>query len=121
MALYTYSQPLGSVLIVHCEGRIVFGEESTSLRLYVMDLLNKSHQIVLDLGNVSFMDSGGLGTLVSLYVSARRLGGTIKLARLQSRVNDVLQLSKLAALVEIFDSAGDAAASFSAETGRAHA
>ncbi len=121
MALYTYSQPLGSVLIVHCEGRIVFGEETTSLRLFVMDLLNKSNQIVLDLGRVSFIDSGGLGALVSLYVSARRLGGTIKLARLQSQVNDLLQLSKLAALLEIFDSAEDAAASFSTETGRAHA
>jgi len=100
------------VIVVYLSGAILFREESTSLRMFVKDLLNKSRHIVLDLGEVTHIDSGGLGTLVALYVSARRFGGNIKLANLGSHANEVLQITKLATVFEVFDKTEDAIASF---------
>ena len=79
MALNTSTSRIDGVIVVYCSGAIVLGEESTSLRIFVEDLLNKSRQIVLDLGDVTHIDSGGLGTLVGLYTAARNVGGTSNL------------------------------------------
>ena len=112
MGLKTTTSRIHGVIVVYCGGAIVFGEESTSLRILVKDLLNKSRQIVLDLGDVTRIDSGGLGTLVALYTSARNVGGDIKLANLGSRVNELLQVTKLVTVFDVFDKAEDAVASF---------
>src|ERR1700736_2848860 len=112
MALNTTTSKVDGVFVVYLSGAIFFGEESVSLRNLVKDLLNKSHQIVLDLGDVTYIDSGGLGTLVALYASVRKIGGDIKLARVGRRANAVLQLTKLVTLFEIFDKAENAVASF---------
>ena len=112
MALKTTTSKIDGVIVVYLNGAIFFGEESASLRLLVKSSLNKSHQIVLDLGEVTYIDSGGLGTLVGLYASARKLGGDIKLARLGRRAREVLQITKLVTLFEVFDKAEDAVASF---------
>lgn len=100
------------VLVVYLSGAILFREESTSLRLFMKDLLSKSRQIVLDLGQVTHIDSGGLGTLASLFVSARRFGGNIKLSSLGGHPNEVLHITKLASVFEVFDKTEDAVASF---------
>jgi anti-sigma B factor antagonist len=112
MALKINTSSIDGVIVVYLSGAILFGEESASLRVVVKDLLNKSHQIVLDLGDVTYIDSGGLGTLVALYASVRKIGGDIKLARVGRRANEVLQLTKLVTLFEIFDKAENAVASF---------
>ena len=112
MALNATISKIDGVIVVYLRGAILFGEESTSLRILVKDLLNKSHQIVLDLGDVTYIDSGGLGTLVALYASVRKIGGDIKLARVGRRANEVLQITKLVTLFEAFDKAEDAIASF---------
>jgi anti-sigma B factor antagonist len=112
MALNTTTSKIDGVIVVYVSGAIFFGEESASLRILVKDLLNKSRQIVFDLGDVTYIDSGGLGTLVALYASARKIGGDIKLARLGRRANEVLQLTKLVTLFEVFDNAENAIASF---------
>ena len=112
MTLTTSTRKTGEVVVVECRGRIVIGEESSSLRIQIKELLNKSRQIVLDLGSVTQIDSGGLGTLVGLYASARGAGGEIKLANLSSRSKDLLQITRLITIFEVFDSAEDAAASF---------
>ncbi len=112
MALLTTIRRMNGVAVAYCGGRLVLGEESKSLRLLVKDLLNKSPQIVLDLGDVTHMDSGGLGALVALYTSARAAGGDIKLANLNARLSDLLQITRLATVFEIFDRAEDAAAAF---------
>ena len=112
MALTTNTRKLGGVIVVDCSGRIVFGEESASLRILVKDLLTKSRQLVLELGEVAFIDSGGLGALVGLYSSARTAGGDIKLANLSPRVRDLLQLTRLYSAFEVFDTAEEAAAAF---------
>ncbi len=100
------------VLVVDCSGRIVFGEESASLRDTVKKLLVQSPKVVLNLREVNSVDSGGLGTLVSLFTSARNAGGTVKLARVNQRVGDLLQLTKLVTIFEIFDDEEGAAKSF---------
>ncbi len=107
---------IDGVIVVYLSGAILFREESTSLRTFVKDLLNKSRHLVLDLGEVTHIDSGGLGTLVALYVSARRSGGNIKLARVRSHANEVLQITKLVTVFEVFDQAEDAIASFNRAT-----
>src|SRR5207245_8931777 len=119
MALLTTIRRMNGVAVAYCGGRLVLGEESKSLRLLVKDLLNKSPQIVLDLGDVTHMDSGGLGALVALYTSARAAGGAIKLVNLSARLRDRLQTSRLATVLEILGRAGDPAAALEWEqTGR---
>lgn len=100
------------VLVVYLSGAILFQKASASLRLFVKDLLNQSRQIVLDLGDITHIDSGGLGSLVALYVSARGFGGTIKFANLGSHANEVVRITKLVTVFEVFDKAEDAVASF---------
>jgi anti-sigma B factor antagonist len=100
-------------MIVDCSGRLVFGEESASLRDKVKKLLAQSPKLVLNLHDVNQVDSGGLGTLVSLYTSARNAGGTLKLASLNQRVGDLLQITKLVTIFEVFDDEEKAAKSFS--------
>jgi anti-sigma B factor antagonist len=101
-------------MIVDCSGRLVFGEESASLRDKVKKLLAQSPKLVLNLHDVSQVDSGGLGTLVSLFTSARNAGGTLKLASLNQRVGDLLQITKLVTIFEVFDDEEKAAKSFGA-------
>lgn len=112
MALNITTSTIDGVTVVYCSGFLVFGEESTSLRILVKDLLKKSRQIVLDLRDVTHIDSAGLGTLVGLYLSARKAGGGIKLADVGSRVNRALQVTKLVRVFEVFDKVEDAIASF---------
>jgi hypothetical protein len=78
----------------------------------VKNLLAENLQVVLNLGGVSYIDSGGLGTLVGLYTSAKAAGGNVKLANLTQRVRDQLVLTKLVTVFEFFDSEEQAVASF---------
>jgi anti-sigma B factor antagonist len=112
MALKMTGSKTDGVVVVRLCGAILFGEESASLRGYVKDLLNQSRQIVLDLGDVTHIDSGGLGTLVALYTAARKVGGNIKLASLGDHAKEVLQITKLVTVFEVFRHAEDAVASF---------
>jgi anti-sigma B factor antagonist len=112
MALNITTSNIDGVIVVYCSGFLVFGEESTSLRMLVKDLLKNSRKIVLDLRDVTHIDSAGLGTLVGLYLSARSVGGGIKLADVGSRVNRALQVTKLVRVFEVFEKAEDAIASF---------
>ena len=93
----------GDVAVLLCSGRIVFGEEASALRDKVKSVLNDSKKIVLNLGGVSYIDSGGLGVLVSLFTSARGAGGDIKLANLTQRVGDLLQITKLLTVFEVHE------------------
>src|SRR5437879_13809260 len=99
--------------IVDCGGRIVFGEESASLRDSVKKLIPDNKNIVLNLGGVNYIDSGGLGTLVALYTTANNAGGSIKLANLTQRVGDLLQVTKLLTVFQVYDSEEQAVQSFS--------
>jgi len=100
------------VLVIDCTGRIVFGDESALLRDTVKAAINANNRIVLNLGEISYIDSGGLGTLVALRTTAQNAGGTIKLANLTKRVGDLLQVTKLLTVFEVYDSEAEAVESF---------
>ena len=104
MQLKLSTRTIGGVLIVDCHGRIVFGEESAMLRDTVRKLIAENNHLVLNLGGVNYIDSGGLGTLVSLYTTAHNAGGAVKLANLTQRVGDLLQVTKLLTVFEVYDS-----------------
>jgi len=106
------TRTLDGILIVDCHGRIVFGEESAMLRDTMRKLIAENKRIVLNLGGVNYIDSGGLGTLVSLYTTARTSGGAIKLANLTQRVGDLLQVTKLVTVFEVYGSEEQAIESF---------
>jgi anti-sigma B factor antagonist len=112
MQLRMSTRALEGVLVVDCSGRLIFGEESASLRDLVKKLLADKPQVVMNLREVNHIDSGGLGTLVSLYTSARNAGGAVKLASLSQRVGDLLQITKLLTIFEVFDDEETAAKSF---------
>jgi anti-sigma B factor antagonist len=100
------------VVVLRLSGVIYFGEESAALRQRVKDQLDNSRQIVLDLAGVTHIDSGGLGTLVGLFASVKKAGGHIKLANLGDHPQEVLQITKLFTVFEIFERTEDAVASF---------
>jgi anti-sigma B factor antagonist len=114
MQLRMSTRSIDGVLIVDCSGRLVFGEESASVRDMVKKLLAQSPSVVMNLHEVNYIDSGGLGTLVSLYTTARNAGGTLKLASLSQRVGDLLQVTKLFTIFEVFATEEEAARSFKA-------
>jgi len=113
MQLRLSTRTIDGALIVDCGGRIVFGEESASLRDSVKKLIPGNKNIVLNLGGVNYIDSGGLGTLVALYTTANNAGGSIKLANLTQRVGDLLQVTKLLTVFQVYDSEEQAVQSFS--------
>ncbi len=112
MQLKLSTRTVDGILVVDCSGRIIFGEESASLRDTLRDLIPQHKKIVLNLGGVTYIDSGGLGTLVALYTSARNGGSSIKLANLTQRVGDLLQVTKLLTVFDVYDSEERALESF---------
>jgi anti-sigma B factor antagonist len=112
MQLKLSTRMVDGVVVVDGAGRIVFGEEAALLRDTVKQLLTQNNRIVLDLKHINYIDSGGLGTLVALYTSAHNAGGSIKLANLTKRVSDLLQVTKLVTVFEVYGSAQLAVQSF---------
>lgn len=100
------------IVVVDCAGRIVFGEETSELRDRVRSLIASGSRIVLNLGEVTYIDSGGLGTLVALYTTARNSGASVKLAKLTKRVGDLLQVTKLLTVFEVYETEEEAVQSF---------
>jgi anti-sigma B factor antagonist len=112
MTLKMDTRAVEGVAVVSCSGRIVFGEEANALRDTLKKLLTTSKQVVLNLSGVSYIDSGGLGTLVGVYSSARAAGADIKLTGLGQRLRDVLAITKLATVFEVYDTEQQAIAAF---------
>jgi anti-sigma B factor antagonist len=112
MQLKISSRTVDGILVLACSGRIVFGEESSLLRDTVKQAIPNNKKIVLNLGEVNYIDSGGLGTLVSLHTTAYNGAATIKLANLTKRVGDLLQVTKLLTVFDVQNSEYDALESF---------
>lgn len=94
-------------------GRITLGEGSSTLRDALRDLVAKGHKkILLNLGDVSYIDSSGIGELVSGFTSVSNLGGSLKLLSLTKRVKDLLQITKLYTVFEVHDDEAGAIRSF---------
>ena len=114
MMLQLNTRTSGDVVIVDCIGKIVYCEEAASLRGYVLGLLNRYHEIVLDLSGVTRIDSHGIGTLVSLWASAPKSSGDLKLAAPASCVLDAFTITHLMSLFAPFETTEQAVASFAA-------
>jgi anti-sigma B factor antagonist len=106
------TRTIDGVVILDSAGRIVFGEESAYLRDTVKRLVAEKSNLVLNLSGVDYIDSGGLGTLVALYTTARNQGASIKLANLTRNVGDLLQVTKLVTVFDVYDSEQGAVDSF---------
>jgi anti-sigma B factor antagonist len=108
MPLTVNSRPVGDVIVVQCNGRIVAGAELFSLQSHIGDVLPKHGDVVLQMEQVGFIDSSGLGALVRMVSSARAKGGDIKLCGVQERVRKTLELTNLLSLFETYDSQAEA-------------
>jgi anti-sigma B factor antagonist len=113
MSMTTSTRQVGGVTIVDMRGRIVLGEESAALRELVCDLLSKGHKkILLNLRDVNYIDSSGLGNLVSAFTSVRKQEGELKLLNLTNKVHDVMQITRLYTVFDILEDEALAVKSF---------
>ena len=103
----------GDITILDLSGKITIGEGSVQLREAVRNLLDGGRKkILLNLGDVSYVDSSGIGELVSSYSTANKAGGSLKLLNLTKKIQDLLAITKLLTVFEIHDSEESALASF---------
>ncbi len=113
MALQIAEKDWGGVTVLTLSGRVVLGDESGQLRNKIKAVLGQGKKrLVLDLGDVSYIDSAGLGTLVAGYSTASTQGGTIKLASLTKRFQEQLNITKLVTVFDVYNSVEDAVMSF---------
>jgi anti-sigma B factor antagonist len=109
MALKITDSEVGGVEVLALDGRIVLGEETVALREKVKSLLAAGKKkIVLDLKNVSMIDSSGLGALVTAHSSAKSAGATLRLCNLGTKTNELLQMTRLVTVFEVSGSEADA-------------
>ena len=98
------TRTVGDITILDCSGKITLGEGTMMVRNAVRDILkNNGKKIILNLGDVNYIDSSGIGELVSSYTTAKRLGGDLKLTGVPKTVRCVLQITALDTVFEIFD------------------
>lgn len=104
---------VGGVSILDLSGKIVLGEGDVQVKERIKDLLGDGQRrILLNLADVNYIDSAGLGTLIGSYTTAKRDGGSLKLVNLTKRIQDLLAITKLITVFETFDSEAEALASF---------
>ena len=113
MALKIASREVDGVAVLDLSGRITLGEGSVQLREAVRGLIGKGKKhILLNMGNVDYIDSSGLGELVSAFTTAKNQQAEVKLLNLTKKVHDLLQLTKLYTVFDIYDDEASAIASF---------
>ena len=104
MTMKATSRQVGGVTIVDLSGRITLGEGSVVLRDTIRDLVSKGkNKILLNLADVTYIDSSGIGELVSAFTTVRNQGGELKLLKLTKKVHDLLQITKLYTVFDIKD------------------
>ena len=112
MMLETETRMLGEVMIVDCRGRIQLGDETATLRQLVHELMNESRHIVLNLTDVTHIDSNGIGMLFGLHIYATKSGIVIKLVGLGDSIKKVADMTKLSTIFEVHPTVKEAVASF---------
>jgi anti-sigma B factor antagonist len=106
---------VGDVVVLDLKGRITMGEGDELLKDKVNSLVNQGHKkIILNLAEVPYIDSAGLGEIVRTYTTVSRQGGSLKLLNLTKRITDLLSITKLLTVFETFDAENEAVRSFSA-------
>ena len=113
MAFNLVEKEVNGVTVLELVGRVTLGEGSNLLRTRLKDLLSQGKtRMVLDLAEVSYIDSAGLGTLVAGFTSAQNQGASLKLANLTKRFNEQLHITKLVTVFDVFNTVQDAIKSF---------
>jgi anti-sigma B factor antagonist len=106
---------VGDVVVLDLKGRVTMGEGDELLKDKVNSLVNQGHKkIILNLADVPYIDSAGLGEVVRTYTTVSRQGGSLKLLNLTKRITDLLSITKLLTVFETFESENEAIRSFSA-------
>lgn len=114
MSVKLTTRQVGDVSVIDAVGRITLGEGSSTLREKIKDIVNGGQKkILLNLGEVSYIDSSGIGELVSGFTTVTNHGGSLKLLNLTKRVKDLLQITKLYTVFEVHDDEAGAVRSFS--------
>jgi len=107
------TRQIGDVTVIDATGRITLGEGASTFRDTVRDLAAKGDKkILLNLSDVTYIDSSGIGELVSGFTTVTNHGGVLKLLGLSKRVKDLLQITKLYTVFEVFDDESSAVRSF---------
>ena len=113
VSMQTSTRQIDDVVVLDISGRITLGQGNVMLREIVRDLADKGNkQIVLNLGEVTYMDSSGLGELVKTYTTIQNKGGVLKLTNLNKRVQDLLEMTRLSAVFDIQQDEASAVTSF---------
>ena len=113
MSMKASTRQIQDVTVVDLSGQIKLGEGSSVLRDTVKDLLSKGHRkILLNLGEITYIDSSGIGELISAFTSVRNQGGDLKLLHLTKKIHDLLQITKLYTVFDVKDDEAEALATF---------
>jgi anti-sigma B factor antagonist len=113
MSLKIANSDVDGVSLVSLNGRIVLGEESNALREKLKSLIaGGKKKIVLNMAEIEYIDSSGLGALVAAHLSAQNAGGSIRLCNLGKKFHEVLQLTKLVTVFDVYDTEAAAVSSF---------
>lgn len=116
MSMTLKTRQIDGVTILDLHGRIVLGEGSVQVRDTIRELIAKGQKsILLNLADVNYIDSSGLGELVSAYTTVKNAGGELKLLHLTKKVHDLLQITKLYTVFDVKDDEAKAIAAFSAK------
>jgi len=106
---------VGDVVVLDLKGKITLGEGDELLKDKVNSLVNQGHKkVILNLADVPYIDSAGLGEVVRTYTTVSRQGGSLKLLNLTKRITDLLSITKLLTVFETFETENEAVRSFSA-------
>ena len=113
MSVKIVTTVINGVTVMNCSGTITLGESTSLFRNTLREMLQGgTRKILLNLERVSYIDSSGIGELVGAYTSAASVDAQIKLAKLPAKIYDLLQITKLVTVFEIFDDTGEAIRSF---------
>ncbi|HET8548356.1 MAG TPA: STAS domain-containing protein [Bryobacteraceae bacterium] len=113
MSVKLTTRQVGDVTVIDATGRITLGEGSSTFRDTLRDLMGRGQKkLLLNLADVTYIDSSGIGELVSGFTTVTNQGGRLKLLRLTKRVKDLLQITKLYTVFEVYDDEAEAVRSF---------
>jgi len=104
---------IGDIRILDCNGKIRLGEGTTAIRKAVLDALESgTKKIILNFEEISYIDSSGVGALLSAFTSVANAGGKMKLLHLTTRIRELLTITKLLTVFEAYDNESEALGSF---------
>jgi anti-sigma B factor antagonist len=116
MPLYIVEKLMSGIIVLGMRGRITLGRETETFRGKIKELIEAGHRrLILDLGEITYIDSVGLSTLIAGWTSMRKQGGDLKLVRLPQGVHQLLQITRLATVFEIHNSVESALQAFGRE------